>query len=145
MTKWLGVTLGLLTAMGGFVDVASLGTAAEAGARFQLGLVWAVVLGTLAIVLLLEMAGRYAAVSQRPYAGAIRQHVGFKYYLLPLGACLLATVLMLPAEMGGMAVALSLALGVRWTLLYPLVRLFLWLCAWFGSFQAPENRRAPSR
>ncbi|HSR24284.1 MAG TPA: divalent metal cation transporter [Candidatus Eisenbacteria bacterium] len=139
MNKWLGVTLGLLTAIGGFVDVAALATAAAAGAKFQLGLVWAFVLGTLAIILLLEMAGRYASVSRRPYSGAIRQHLGFKYYMLPLAACLIANVLMLPAEMGGMAVALSLVLGVNWFVLYPVAALFVWLCAWFGSFKLIEN------
>jgi Mn2+/Fe2+ NRAMP family transporter len=139
VTKWLGVSLGVLTAIGGFVDVAALATAAEAGARFQLGLVWAFLLGTAAIILLLEMAGRYASVSQRPYSGAIRQHLGFKYYLLPLGACLLANTLMLPAEMGGMAVALSLVLGVNWFVLYPVVALFVWACAWFGTFKLIEN------
>lgn len=139
MRRWLGVTLGLLTAIGGFVDVAALTTAAAAGAKFQLGLVWAFVLGTLAIILLLEMAGRYASVSRRPYSGAIRQHLGFKYYMLPLGACLIANVMMLPAEMGGMAVALSLLLGVSWFVLYPVAALFVWLCVWFGSFKLIEN------
>ncbi|HXM56197.1 MAG TPA: divalent metal cation transporter [Candidatus Dormibacteraeota bacterium] len=139
MTKWLGVALGLLTAIGGFVDVGALATAAEAGAKFQLGLVWAFLVATFAIIVLLEMAGRYASVSQRPYSGAIRQHLGFKYYLLPLGACLLANTLMLPAEVGGMAVALSLVLGVNWFVLYPVAALFVWLCAWFSSFKLIEN------
>src|ERR1041385_8970499 len=107
MTKWLGGALGLLAAIGGVVDVGALATAAEAGAKFQLGLVWAYLVGTFAIIVLLEMAGRYASVSKRPYSGAIRQHLGFKYYLLPLSACLIANTLMLPAELGGMAVALS--------------------------------------
>ena len=139
MSKWLSVALGLLTAIGGFVDVAALATAAEAGARFQLGLVWAFLLGTVAIILLLEMAGRYASVSQRTYSGAIRQHLGFKYYLFPLCACLLANVVMLPAEMGGMAVAVSLVTGVSWFVLYPVVALFVWICAWLGSFKMIEN------
>jgi Mn2+/Fe2+ NRAMP family transporter len=139
MSKWFGVTLGLLTAIGGFVDVGALATAAEAGSKFQLGLVWAFVVGTLAIILLLEMAGRYASVSKRPYSGAIRQHLGFKYYLLPLGACLLANTLMLAAEMGGMAVAMSLVFGVDWFVLYPVAALFVWVCVWFASFKAIEN------
>jgi Mn2+/Fe2+ NRAMP family transporter len=137
--KWLSVTLGMLTAIGGFVDVAALATAAEAGAKFQLGLVWAFVVGTLAIILLLEMAGRYASVGKQPYSGAIRQHLGFKYYILPLGACLVANSLMLPAEIGGMAVAGSLVLGVNWFVLYPAAALFVWLCAWLSSFKMIEN------
>ena len=139
MTRWLQIALGMLTAIGGFVDVAAIATSAEAGTRFGLGLIWALVVGTVAVILLVEMAGRYAAVSRQPYAGAIRQHLGFKYYLLPLLACFTSNGLLLAAEMGGMAVALSLVLGVNWLVLYPVAAGFVWLSLWFGSFKLIEN------
>src|SRR5207248_9150830 len=78
MTKWLGITLGILTAIGGFVDGGAVATSGEPGAKVGLGLVWAMLLGTAAIILLVEMSGRFASVAKKPYAAAIREHFGFK-------------------------------------------------------------------
>jgi len=39
MKQVLGVTLGILTAIGGFLDVGAFATAGQAGAKFGLGLV----------------------------------------------------------------------------------------------------------
>ncbi len=63
---WLQIALGVLTATGGFVDVGAISTAGAAGSTFGFGLVWAMLLGTLAIMLLVEMSGRLAAVSGKP-------------------------------------------------------------------------------
>jgi len=49
--KWLGVTLGVLTAIGGFVDIGDLVTNALVGARFGLHLAWVVVAGVIGICL----------------------------------------------------------------------------------------------
>src|SRR5215213_4057636 len=98
MNKWLQVALGILTATGGFVDVGAIATAGAAGSTFGLGLVWAMLLGTLAIMLLVEMSGRLAAVSKKTYADGIRERFGFKFYLLPLTSELIANVIMLAAE-----------------------------------------------
>ena len=45
MKKFLGVTLGILTAMGGFVDIGDIVANSETGARFGMSLAWVVVLG----------------------------------------------------------------------------------------------------
>ena len=45
MKKVLAVALGILTAIGGFVDIGDLVTNAQVGARFGLSLAWATVLG----------------------------------------------------------------------------------------------------
>src|SRR5690348_9235695 len=105
MKKWLALALGIVTATGGFLDAGTIATAGEAGARFGLGLVWVIVLATLAIVLLTEMAGRFTAVSKKTYASAIREHFGFKFFLLPLVTEVIAESLLLAAELGGIATA----------------------------------------
>ena len=56
--KIFGVTLGILTAMGGFVDIGDLVANSETGARFGMSLAWAVLLGVVGIVVYAEMAGR---------------------------------------------------------------------------------------
>ena len=68
-------------------------------------------LGTAAIVLLVEMSGRFASVARKPYAAAIREHFGFKFYLLPLATELIADSILLTAELGGVAIAISLFTG----------------------------------
>ncbi|MEA2645940.1 MAG: hypothetical protein QOE92_1023 [Chloroflexota bacterium] len=139
MKRLLDVALGILTAIGGFVDVGAVATAGAAGAKFGLGLVWAFLLATVAIMLLVEMSGRLTAVSGKPYAAAIREHFGFKFYLLPLTSELVANGLMFTAEIGGVAIALSLLTGISWHLLFPVAAIAVFLTVWFASFEVIEN------
>ena len=139
MKKWLSLSLGIVTATGGFLDAGTVATAGAAGAVFGLGLMWAMLLATLAIILLVEMVGRFTAVSKTTYAAAIREHLGFKFYLLPLASELIAESVLLAAELGGVAIAVSLVTGVSWRLLFPLAALLVWLLAWRASFSVIEN------
>ena len=66
MKKLLEITLGILTAIGGFVDIGDLVANSETGARFRMSLAWVVVVGVVGIVVYAEMAGRVATVSKRP-------------------------------------------------------------------------------
>jgi Mn2+/Fe2+ NRAMP family transporter len=84
--KVLQVTLGILTAIGGFVDIGDLVANAETGARFRMNLAWVVVVGVIGIVVYAEMAGRVAAVSQRPVFELVRERLGPRAGLLNLGA-----------------------------------------------------------
>jgi Mn2+/Fe2+ NRAMP family transporter len=139
MKKWLALTLGIVTATGGFLDAGTIATAGEAGARFGLGLVWVIVLATLAIVLLTERAGRFTAVSKKTYASAIREHLGFKFFLLPLVTEVVAESLLLAAELGGISVALSLLTGISWRILFFAAALLVWVLAWRAPFDLIEN------
>jgi Mn2+/Fe2+ NRAMP family transporter len=135
----LQIALGVLTAIGGFVDAGAIATAAGAGAVFGFGLIWAMVLGTLAVVLLVEMSGRLAAVSGKPYAASIRERFGFKYYLAPLTSEVVANTLLLAADIGGMAIGISLLTGIRWNVLLPVAVLIVWLMIWRAPFALIEN------
>jgi hypothetical protein len=79
-----GVTLGALTAMGGFIDIGDIVANAETGARFGVALAWAVVLGVIGICVFAEMAGRVAAVSRRPVFDLVRERLGAKVGLVKL-------------------------------------------------------------
>lgn len=137
--QWLSIALGIVTATGGFLDAGTVATSGEAGAKFGLGLVWAVLLATLAIILLVEMVGRFTAVSKKTYAEAIREDFGFRFYLLPLASELIAESLLLAAELGGVAIALSLFTGISWHTFYPFVALFVWVLVWRAPFDLIEN------
>lgn len=139
MKKWLDVMLGIATAVGGFLDAGTISTAGQAGAQFGLGLVWALVVATVAIMLLVEMSGRFSAVSHKPYAAAIREHLGFKFYLLPLLSEIIAEGILLAAELGGVAIAFSLFTGINWHYLLPVAALLTWLMIWRAPFSLIEN------
>lgn len=140
--QWLSIALGIVTATGGFLDAGTIATAGEAGARFGLGLVWAILIATVAIILLVEMIGRFTAVSQKTYADAIRENFGFKFYLLPLASEVIAESLLLTAELGGVATALSLLTGISWHYLFPVAVLLVFVMAWRASFNWIENAPA---
>ena len=66
MKAVLSMTLGVMTAIGGFVDIGNLVTSGITGARFGMTLTWAVVVGTAGMMLFAEMAGRVTAVTRKP-------------------------------------------------------------------------------
>ena len=139
MKKILTVALGILTATGGFIDAGAIATSAAAGAQFGLGLVWAMLLATFAVILLVEMSGRLAAVSGKTYADAIRERFGFRFYLVPLTSESIANTLLLAADLGGIAVALSLLTGISWHLLLPVATLIVFAMVWRAPFKLIEN------
>jgi Mn2+/Fe2+ NRAMP family transporter len=140
--RWLSIALGIVTATGGFLDAGTVATAGEAGARFGLGLVWVVLISTIAVILLVEMVGRFTAVSKKTYADAIRENFGFRFYLLPLASEVIAESLLLTAEIGGIAIALSLFTGISWHYLFPVAALLVFVLAWRASFNWIENAPA---
>ena len=139
MKKWFSITLGIVTATGGFLDAGTIATAGESGAKFGLGLIWAVVLATIEIILLVEMVGRFTAVSKKTYADAIREDFGFKFYLFPLLSEIIAESLLLAAELGGIAIALSLFTGISWHIWFPVAALLVLVMSWRAPFDWIEN------
>ena len=57
MKKLFAVALGVLTAIGGFVDIGDLVTNAVVGSRFGMSLAWVVVVGVVGICLFANMSG----------------------------------------------------------------------------------------
>src|SRR4051812_27607565 len=57
MKKALEITLGIVTSIGGFLEMGSIATAIQAGALFGYQLLWAVLLGGLCLIFLVEQAG----------------------------------------------------------------------------------------
>ncbi|MEU3164129.1 divalent metal cation transporter [Streptosporangium sp. NPDC006930] len=126
MKKLFAVTLGILTAFGGFVDIGDLVANALVGARFGMSLAWVVVVGVVGICLFAEMSGRIAAVSGRPVFDLVRERLGPRAGLANLGASFFINVLTLAAEIGGAALALELATGVNYLLWVPGVAFVAW-------------------
>ncbi|MGZ5123495.1 MAG: NRAMP family divalent metal transporter [Burkholderiales bacterium] len=137
--KVADVALGVVTSVGGFLEIGSIATAAEAGARFGYQLLWAIVLGGVCVTFLVEQSGRLSAVSGQPLAAAIRERFGFKYYFVLLSIIALVTLLVLAAELGGICIALEFATGIayRWWVIPAM--LVTWLLLWKGNFTLIEQ------
>jgi manganese transport protein len=107
MKKLLQLTLGVMTALGGFVDIGELVFATDAGARFGYSLLWAIAIGTIGIILYSEMCGRVAAVRQAPVFVVVRERLGYQWGLITLIASNIVNVITCAAEIGGFALVLE--------------------------------------
>src|SRR5436190_11792983 len=139
MKKILGITLGILTAIGGFVAIGDLVANAATGARFEMGLAWVVVVGVIGIVVYADMAGRVAAVTGRPVFDLIRERLGVRVGLANLLASTFINFLTITAEIAGVALALQLASSVNYLVWIPLVGLMVWLVLWRVGFEQMET------
>ena len=145
MKKLFALMLGVLTAIGGFVDIGDLVTNGLVGARFGLSLAWVVVVGVVGICVFAEMSGRVAAVSGRGTFDLIRERLGPRVGVANLVASMLVTFLTFAAEIGGVALALQLATSVNRYLWIPIVGAAVWLVLWrtsYGVMAAPKRAMA---
>lgn len=139
MKRLLGVALGILTAIGGFLDIGDIVTNAVVGSRFGMSLGWVVVVGVVGICVFAHMSGKVAAVSGRATFEIIRERLGPRAALANLGASFLINLMTLTAEVGGIALALQLASSVSYLLWVPVAAVAVWLVIWRVRFSIMEN------
>ena len=142
MKKWGEVALGIVTSIGGFLEVGSIATSAQGGAEFGYQLAWVLLVGTLSLAMLMEMTGRIAAVSKRTYADLLRERFGYRFFILPLVAVFVVSCLVLASEIGGVSIALQLATGVAFRWWAVPTALVGWLLLWRGNFSIVEQGTA---
>ena len=137
--KVFQVALGILAAIGGFVDIGDIVFNVAAGAAFGYELLWVVVVGVVGIIVYSEMCGRVAAVSNKAVFDAVRERVGFGAGLVTLVAAGVVTLMTLAAEIGGIAICLQLlsAQSYRWLVLFAVVALAL--VVWITPFEWIER------
>src|SRR3954465_1193792 len=139
MSRLMSVTLGILTAIGGFLDIGELVTGSLTGARFGMSIAWVVVVGCVGIMLYSEMPARIRAVTGVAVFDIVRERLGPRVGLLNLTASFLINLLTLAAEVGGVALALQLASDVSYFLWIPLVAFAVWIVIWRVPYQAMER------
>jgi NRAMP (natural resistance-associated macrophage protein)-like metal ion transporter len=142
MKKALQLALGIVTSVGGFFDIGNLATGMQAGAAFRFQLLWTLALGTLIVILLAEMSGRFAAVTQKALPEAIREHLGFRAWLLPFILLVIVHLLTIAAELGGVCFALQLITGIHFSAWAIPVAILLWLMLWRVTFDGIEYSAA---
>lgn len=139
MKKMLQITLGIVTSVGGFLEIGSVTTAAQAGASFRYQLLWAILLGTICLIFLVEMSGRLAAVSKHTIVEATRERFGFPFFFIVLVGMVLVASLVLVAELGGIGLSIQILTGIGFPWWAIPVSFIVWLFMWKGTFSLIEN------
>ena len=137
--KLLEITLGIMTAVGGFVDISELVFAAQAGSSYGYALIWVFALSTIGIMVLGEMSGRVAAIAKQPVFNLIRHRLGLKLGLVTLIASLISNLITCAAEVGGAAIILHLLTGAPYLIMAAALMVMLIATIWVLPFKWIER------
>jgi Mn2+/Fe2+ NRAMP family transporter len=135
----LELTLGIMTAVGGFVDISELVFAAKAGSTFGYALIWAFAISTIGIIVFSEMSGRVAATAKQPVFNLMRHRLGLKLGLLTLAASVIANLITCAAELGGVALVLNYLTGAPYRVMAVATALAFVLSIWVLPFKWIER------
>jgi manganese transport protein len=101
------IALGVIAAIGGFVDIGDLVFNAQAGSSVGYPVLWALPVGVVGIMVFAEMSGRIVAVAKKPNFVLVKERYGPRLSTFTLAASLVLTVLTLAAELGGIGFVLN--------------------------------------
>jgi manganese transport protein len=139
VTKIFQIALGILAAIGGFVDIGDIVFNATAGATLGYQLIWAVVVGAIGIMVYSEMCGRVACVAKRPVFDVVRERLGYKVGLTTLCASQFVNLMTCAAEVGGVAIVLRYLFGLPYRPLIAVALIVLLLSVWILPFEWIER------
>jgi Mn2+/Fe2+ NRAMP family transporter len=135
----LELTLGIMTAVGGFVDISELVFAAKAGSTFGYALIWVFAFATIGIIVFSEMSGRVAAVAKQPVFNLMRHRLGLKLGLVTLIASVISSLITCAAEVGGVALILNYLTGAPYLILAVGLTVALIASIWVIPFEWIER------
>ena len=135
----LELTLGIMTAVGGFVDISELVFAAKAGSAFGYALIWVFAFSTIGIIVFSEMSGRVAAVAKQPVFNLMRHRLGLKLGLVTLAASIISNLITCAAEIGGVALVLNYLTGWPYLLMAVAMTVLLIASIWVLPFKWIER------
>ena len=135
----LELTLGIMTAVGGFVDISELVFAAKAGSQFGYALIWVFAVATIGIIVFSEMSGRVAAVAKQPVFNLMRHRLGLKLGLITLAASVISNLITCAAEIGGVALILNYLTGAPYLLMAVALTALFIISVWVLPFKWIER------
>jgi NRAMP (natural resistance-associated macrophage protein)-like metal ion transporter len=119
-------------------DAGGIATYASVGARYGYDLLWMMVLITVSLVVVQEMAARMGAVTGKGLAELIREQYGPRWSLFSTFAVLLANLGICISEFVGVGAALGLA-HVPAQVSVPIAAVVVWLLVVRGSYKLAER------
>jgi Mn2+/Fe2+ NRAMP family transporter len=135
----LELTLGIMTEVGGFVDISELVFAAKAGSTFGYALIWVFALATIGIIVFSEMSGRVAAIAKQPVFNLMRHRLGLKLGLVTLAASVVSNLITCAAEIGGVALILNYLTGAPYRLMAVVMAAVFIVSIWVLPFKWIER------
>ena len=128
---------GLIAANAGN-DAGGIATYADVGARYGYDLLWMMVLITVSLVVVQEMAARMGAVTGKGLAELIREQYGVRWSAFSTVAVLIANLGICISEFVGIGAALGLA-HVPPQASVPVAAMLVWLLLVRGSYKVAER------
>jgi NRAMP (natural resistance-associated macrophage protein)-like metal ion transporter len=128
---------GLIAANAGN-DAGGVATYATDGARYAYGLLWVMVLITVSLVVVQEMAARMGAVTGKGLMELIREQYGVRWATVASVSFLLTSVGICISDFVGVGAALGLA-GVPAQASVPVAAVAIWLLVVRGSYKLAER------
>jgi manganese transport protein len=135
----LQVALGIIAAIGGFLDIGDLVFTSQAGATYGYSTLWAVPIGVIGIMVFAEMSGRVAAIAGKPNMVLVRDRYPRALSRATLYASLFLTVLTLAAELGGLGFVLNYFFDVSVGFFVLVGLVVVGVSAWFLPFEWIER------
>ena len=135
----LELTLGIMTAVGGFVDISELVFAAKAGSTYGHALIWVFGFSTVGIIVFSEMSGRVAAVAKQPVFNLMRHRLGLNLGLITLAASIISNLITCAAEVGGVALVLNYLTGAPYFLMAIMMTALMIVSIWVLPFKWIER------
>jgi Mn2+/Fe2+ NRAMP family transporter len=128
---------GLIAANAGN-DAGGIATYSAVGAQYGYDLLWMMVLITISLVVVQEMAARMGAVTGKGLAELVREQYGVRWAFFSAACVLVANLGICISEFVGIAAALSLA-HVPAQVCVPIAALVVWLLLVRGSYKVAER------
>ena len=142
MKRLLSLALGIVTAVGGFVDMGGIITSTQAGAQYRFGLIWTLIPGIIGFAVYADMSGRVAVASGRALFDVIRDRLGARLALLPLVSSAILQIMTLFVELAGMTLVLEAASSLSYLWWIPVAVILMGLILWKVSFEVMDNGAA---
>jgi Mn2+/Fe2+ NRAMP family transporter len=134
---FLALGPGLLAASAGN-DAGGIATYASAGASYGYGLLWAMVLVTIAVGVVQEMSARMGAVTGKGFSDLVRENFSLRTTAVILLTLFVANFGIIVSEFIGVAAAAEL-FGVSRYVAVPIAAVLVWLLITRGSYERVEK------
>ena len=128
---------GLISAMAGD-DAGGIATYASVGAEYGYALLWALVLITVSLAIVQEMASRMGAVTGKGFADLVREELGVRVAAVVMSVLVVANAGLVVSEFVGVGAAGELFGVPRW-LLVPPMAVLVWTLVVKGSYERVER------
>ena len=119
-------------------DAGGIATYSQAGAKFGYGLLWAMLLISIGVAIVQEMAARMGAVTGKGLADLIRENYGVRWTLLAVLALFVCNTFTVIADFAGIGASLGL-FGIPTWISVPLFAVFIWFLVVKGSYSVVER------